>query len=384
MKIRRIIHTSMMALALVACLILGLGEAASAADISVESALDTSELFSDRDLKQTADLADAVYYTVSDGEDIHITAAGVYVLSGSASDVTVYVEAGDEDKVQLVLDGVSIENGDFPCIYVKSADKVFITTAADSSLSVTGAFAADGDTNTDGVIFSRDDLTLNGTAALTISSTDNGVVCKDDLKVTGGTYVIGAASKCFEANDSIRIADGAFVLDAGTDGLHAENDEDDTLGYIYIRGGDFSIDAGDDGIHGTSVVQIDGGTFEISAGEGIEGTYIQFNDGTIYISSWDDGINGAAKSGAYWPTIEINGGYITVVMASGDTDGIDCNGNLIINGGTVDVTGSSTFDYDGTGQYNGGTLIVNGQQVSALPNQMGMGGARGGKGGRWG
>ena len=83
------------------------------------------------------------------------------------------------------------------------------------------------------------------------------------------------------------------------------------------------------------------------------------------------------------PTIEINGGEITVAMGAGDTDGIDSNGNIIVNGGTVSVTGNSTFDYDGTAQYNGGTIIVNGQQVSSIPNSM-MGGGHGGWGGQGG
>ena len=375
MKLNKFLSNSLMALALIAGLILAPGAQALAADeVVFESALDTAELFSERDMEQTADTSDATIYNVSDNQDVRITAGGVYVLRGSASEVTVYVEAGDDDKVQLVLDGVRIENSDFPCVYVTSADKVFITTGADSSLSVTGDFTADGDTNTDGVIFSREDIVLNGTAKLTISSSENGVVSKDDLKVTGGSYDITAASKCFEANDSIRVAGGTFVLNAGTDGLHAENDEDDSVGYIYIADGDFTIEAGDDGIHATSVVQIDGGSFDISAGEGIEGTYIQINGGDIGIASADDGINGAQKSSAYRATVEINGGSITVVMASGDTDGIDCNGDLYINGGVIDVTGQSTFDYDGAGQYNGGTIYLNGQQVTSLPNQMGMGG----------
>ncbi len=394
MKNHKTIKTAALALAVCACAVFAPLTAASAAAETdpAESAavgvvsgglLGGEEIFTERDLTQTADISDAVTYTVKDGADIHITAEGVYVLTGEAENVTVYVEAEDADKVQLVLDGVSITNDGFPCIYVTSADKVFITVSEDSSLSVTGAFTADGETNTDGVIFSRSDLTLNGTAALSISSTDNGVVCKDDLKVTGGTYEITAASKAFEANDSIRISDGAFVIAAGTDGLHAENDEDDTQGYIYIGGGDFTIEAGDDGIHAVSFVQIDGGTFAISAGEGIEATYIQINGGAVSINGRDDGINGAQKSSAYRATIEITGGEITVVMASGDTDGIDCNGDLIITGGTIDVTGQSTFDYDGTGTFTGGTVIVNGQQVTSLPNQMGMGGFGGGRG-RWG
>ncbi len=336
------------------------------------------DLFTARDLSQEADLSEAVTYTVSDGQDIHITSAGVYVLTGTANNVTVYVEDGAEDKVQLVLDGVTVTNTDFPVIYVKSADKVFVTTSADSALTVTGKFATDGSTNTDGVIFSKSDLVLNGTATLTIASTDNGVVCKDDLKITGGTYAIKASSKAVEANDSIRIAGGTLNLTAGTDGLHAENEEEDTLGYIYICGGSLTIQAGDDGIHAASVAQIDSGTLTITAAEGIEATYIQINGGTINISASDDGINAGRKSTAYAVAIVINGGDITVTMGAGDTDGIDSNGNIIVNGGTVRVTGSSTFDYDGTAQYNGGTIFCNGQQVASIPNQMMGGGMMGG------
>ena len=337
------------------------------------------DLFTNRDLEQTADTSDAETITVSNGSDIRITQAGTYVLNGSASGVTVYVEAGDEDKVQLVLDGVSVTNPDFPCIYVVSADKVFITTAADSTLSVTGTFRADGSTNTDGVIFSRDDLVLGGTAALNIVSPDNGVVCKDDLKITGGTYVIQASSKAFEANDSIRIAGGTFRLTAGTDGLHAENKDDNSMGYVFIGGGAFTIQAGDDGIHATSVLQIDDGVLDITAGEGLESTVIQINGGTLNITSTDDGINASRKSSSYTPTVIFNGGEVNVTMGRGDTDGVDSNGNIIVNGGTVSVTGNSTFDYDGTGIINGGTVYANGQLVSSLPNQM-MGG-RGGHGG---
>ncbi|MBQ9900921.1 MAG: carbohydrate-binding domain-containing protein [Clostridia bacterium] len=345
--------------------------------------LSLDNIFTERDLQQTADLSEAKEIALTSGKNVTISKAGVYHVTGSAENVTIIVDAGDEDKVQIVLDGVSITNSDVPCIYVKNADKVFVTLTGSNSLSVTGKFTADGDTNTDGVIFSKDDLTLNGTGSLTVNSTDNGIVGKDDLKITGGAYSITASSKAIEANDSIRIADGSFTVKAGTDGLHAENEDDDSLGYIYIGGGTFSMNVGDDGIHAVSLVQIDGGRFTISAAECVEGTYIRINGGTFDLSGRDDGINAAKKSGAYaTPTVEINGGTLNITMSAGDTDGIDSNGDIIVNGGTISVTGNSTFDYDGAAQFNGGTIYCNGQQVTSIPNQM-MGG-RGGMGGNGG
>ena len=292
--------------------------------------------------------------------------------------MTITVNAGDEDKVQLVLDGVSITNSSKPAVYVVNADKVFVTTASGStnSLSVTGSFTADGTTNTDAVIFSKDDLVINGLGTLIIRSSNNGITSKDDLKVTGGTLHITCSADALEANDSIAIAGGSISINTGKDGLHAENDEDNTVGTIYICGCSLDITAGSDGIQATTVVQIDNGNISISASEGIEGTYVQINGGTINISASDDGINASNKSNAVSTAIEINGGDITVNMGQGDTDGVDSNGNLIINGGTIRVNAQSPFDYDGTAQKNGGTIYVNGTQTDAITNQMmgGMGG----------
>ena len=360
-------------------------EIVTVANTTSDGAIDATDLFSNRDMTQTADLSEAVYYTVSDGQDITITAAGVYVLTGSASEVTVIVEAGDEDKVQLVLDSLSITNQDSPCIYMKNADKVCVTlTNSDNYLSVTGTFTADGDTNTDAVIFSKDDLVLNGLGTVTIKSTDNAITSKDDMKVTGGEWIIDCESDALEANDSIRICDGTITINSCNDGLHSENDDDYTLGYIYICGGTISIEADDDGIHGTTIVQIDGGTIDISAAEGIEGTWVQINGGEISIYSWDDGINAANKSSAYSVCAEFNGGDITISMAQGDTDAIDSNGNIYVNGGTINISAQFAFDFDGYAELNGGTVIVNGQQVYSITNSMmggGMGGFGGGQGG---
>ena len=341
--------------------------------------IDVSDLFSERDLKQTADTTDAETLTVSDGQDISITKEGVYVISGSASNVTISVEVTDEEKVQLVLDGVSITNETKPCIYVKNADKVFVTTTGtESSLSVTGTFVADGETNTDAVIFAKDDLVLNGQGTLNISSTDNAISCKNDLKVTGGTYNISCSHSALEAKDSISVADGTLNITSCVDGLHAENDDDNSTGQIVLLAGTMNIKASDDAIHATTILQVNGGTYDITAAEGLEATVIQINDGQLSISASDDGINAAKKSDSYTPKVEFNGGYTKVVMGAGDTDGVDSNGDIIVNGGTIDVSGQSTFDFDGTGTVNGGTVIENGTETNTLTNQMMGGGMHGG------
>ena len=338
--------------------------------------VNSEDLFSKRDLKQTADLEEAQYITVKDGETISITTEGVYVLTGEAANCTVKIEADKEAKIQLVLDGVSIVNDDFPAIYVVSADKVFITTTEDSenTLSVTGTFKADGYTNTDAVIWSKEDLVLNGKGTLTVTSAKgNGITSKDDLKITGGTLNVTAALDALEANDSIAIYDGNITVNSKKDGLHAENDEDDSLGYIWIGGGTLDVTASDDAIHGTAFVQIDGGTVTVSGAEGIEGTYIQINDGEITVYGTDDGLNGANKSSAYETAIEIAGGTLNVTVGQGDTDAIDSNGNIYVTGGTISITASGSFDYDGSATYTGGTIIVNGQTVNSITNSM-MGG----------
>lgn len=348
-----------------------------------DGVVDTADLFTERDLEQEADLVGATYLSLTSGQDVTISEEGVYVLVGDVEDTTVIVDA-DAAKVQLVLDNVTITNSDWPAIYVKNADKVFVTTTEGSqnTLTVTGAFVADGETNTDAVIFSKDDLVLNGLGTLTISSTGNGITSKDDLKITGGTYAITSTEDAIEANDSIRIADGSVSIATDKDGLHCENDEDDTVGYVYVCGGSLNIDAGDDGIHATTYVQVDGGTLQISGGEAIEATYIQFNGGDTTISAWDDGVNASYKSNSIGdPVIDIRGGNLAVTMAQGDTDALDSNGYIYVSGGTVDINAQFAFDFDYGSQFTGGTIYVNGEQVSEISESMMMGGGMGGPGG---
>ena len=354
----------------------------SKANVTSDGMIDASDIFSDRDLEQTADLTGATEHTLSDNDTYTINKEGVYVISGSANNAQIIVDADSQDKVQIVLKSASVTNTGTPVIYVKSADKVFITTSenTENNLTVSGTFSSDGTTSTDAVIFSKDDITINGLGTLTIKSSDNGISCKDDLKITGGTINIESTSDAIEANDSIAVSDGNISINSGKDGLHSENDDDDSKGYVYICGGSFSINASSDGIQGTTITQIDDGNITIDGSEGIEATCIQINNGTVDIKASDDGINASQKSSQYSCTIEINNGNVSVDMGQGDTDALDSNGSIYINGGTVNITAQSPFDYDTEGKLSGGTVTVNGEQVSELTNQFGgmMGGNQGG------
>ena len=343
---------------------------------SFQPMINTTDLFTQRDLTNTVDKSQATSLSLKNSEDYLIDKEGIYLLSGDYTNTTIIVEVSDNEKVQLVLDGVNITNDNHACIYVENADKLFVTTISNSSLSVTNMFESSND-KIDAVIYSKDDLTLNGIATLTVNSSETAIKCNDDLTITSAEYIINAQKKGIDANNSIAIANGIFTINAKTDGLHAENNDDDSLGYIYIADGTFNINASDDGIHATSVVQIDSGNFTLKAYEAIESTYIQINGGQFNISAYDDGINAARKSSFYSPVIEINYGTIKIVIANGDHDAIDSNGDLIITGGIIDITSNSAFDYDGKCYYSSGTIIVNGQQVDSIPTNN----FNGGKGG---
>jgi len=363
-----------------------------------DAAIDITDMFTKRDLAGNYDESEAVKITLSgktaacnssnvqieDGV-VTIKAAGVYVLSGTLTDGTIVVDAGDDDKVQLVLDGVSIMAADYAAIYAKNADKVFVTLAegAGNSLTVSGDYVQTDDNNVDAVIFAKCDLTLNGTGSLTVKdNTGHGIVSKDDLVVTGGTYTIYSQDHCLNGKDSVRIADGTFNLSCDEDGIHAGND-DQQDGYVYIEGGDINISVGDDALHAEGLLIITGGDIDVSKScEGVEGYKILVTGGDIDVVSSDDGFNAAGGSsgsgynhdgfgggpdmgGVYMDAdsdayIFITGGTINI---NADGDGIDSNGCIGITGGSVYVLGPSdngngAMDYGICAAITGGEIVA--------------------------
>ena len=288
--------------------------------------------FTDRDKSSEYDESSAVKITLNgssavvsgsgvniSGSTVTITSAGTYIISGSLSDGQIVIAASDSDKVQLVLNNAEINCNTSAAVYVKSADKVFVTLPAGTTNSLGGGteYVQTDDNTVDGVIFSKSDLTLNGTGTLNIDADyRHGIVTKDTLCITGGTYVIDAVKTCLAGKDGIKILDGSFTLTAGSKGLNSGNDDDAREGSIYIAGGTFTIKSEDDSIHADGSCIIAGGTYTIAAGddgihanydtvitdgsititdsyEGIEGRRITVSGGTINLTASDDGINAA-------------------------------------------------------------------------------------------
>ena len=363
-----------------------------------DAAIDITDMFTKRDLAGNYDESEAVKITLSgktaacnssnvqieDGV-VTIKVAGVYVLSGTLTDGTIVVDAGDDDKVQLVLDGVSIMAADYAAIYAKNADKVFVTLAegAGNSLTVSGDYVQTDDNNVDAVIFAKCDLTLNGTGSLTVKdNTGHGIVSKDDLVVTGGTYTIYSQDHCLNGKDSVRIADGTFNLSCDEDGIHAGND-DQQDGYVYIEGGDINISVGDDAIHAEGLLIITGGDIDVSKScEGVEGDKILVTGGDIDVISSDDGFNAAGGSsgsgdnhdgfggGPGMGGVDMDADNDAYILITGGTininangDGIDSNGYIGITGGSVHVLGPSdngngAMDYGICAAITGGGIVA--------------------------
>lgn len=319
--------------------------------------------FSNKDTTYDYDESDAT--TIKDSEKtVKITVEGTYVVSGEHESIT--VSAPDTAKVRIILKNATVSNTSGPAIYIEKADKVFITacegtvnTLSDGT-SYTGDFK---DTNVDGAIFSKTDLTLNGEGTLNITGNCKcGVVSKDDLIICGLNLTVKSTGCALEGKDCVKIKDAAITVSAGGDGIRSTNTEKSNKGFVYIETGNIDITSGNDGIQAATVLKAANGSIKITAGGGVTdtkqnfggrnmpgfggktqttddeestkglkaGSLILIDEGSFEVSSKDDAFHSNGD-------IEINGGSFTA--AAGD-DGFHADNNLIINGGSITVSQS--------------------------------------------
>lgn len=298
----------------------------------------------------TVELSDNISETEGvavDGQDVTITKAGTYVLSGELTDGQVIVDVDKEDKVHLVLNGVTITNSKGSAIMVVQADKVITTLEADTTNTLTDGtdyqLAADDEIDPDAAFFSKEDLVINGEGELIVNGNyNNGIRSKDDLVLISGTYTVTAKNNAIKGKDSVQILDGVYTLTTEEgDAIQSNNSDDEEKGFVAIDGGVFTITAGRDGIQAETTanlqaadITIQTGAESISSEESYKGikadVAVLIQSGTYNIDTVDDSLHSDGD-------ITIEGGEFLI---NTEDDGVHADNNLTINGGKLTVSNS--------------------------------------------
>lgn len=301
---------------------------------------------------------------------VTITAAGVYVLSGKFDNGQIIVDVQNKGSVRLVLNGVKINSTDNAPIYIKNSGKTIITlqdgtdnTITDGEKYVLADPSADEPT---AAIFSKSDLTINGTGKLNLRGNyKDGITSKDDLKIIGGNINVYSVDDGLVGRDMVLVKEGTITIEAAGDGIKSTNDTDPLKGFIAFQGGTFDIQAGADGIQAETSILINDGKYTIVSGGGSAKASVKISDnrqgpmgrpgntttssssavesesrkaikassditiagGTFNIDSADDAVHSNN-------TVNIAGGDISII--SGD-DGIHGDSSILIKGGKVDI-----------------------------------------------
>lgn len=359
------------------------------ADSASVNNVSENDMFTDRDKEVGYDESSAVTISFSSSgvvsssdsvsvsnNTVTIKNEGTYIITGTSSNGQIVVDADKKTKVQLVLKNASITCESSAPLYVKQADKVFVTTAKDTenTLASKGEYIQSDDNNIDATIFSKDDITLNGEGKLTVTSEKgHGIVSKNDLKLTSGEYEITAAGHTLTGKDSVRIASGKYTLTSEKDGIHSENTDDTSKGFVYILDGEFTINCKGDGIDAGAYVQIENGDYNITSSNSISSSTdtasvkgiksdgnLTINDGTYNIECDDDALHSNSN-------VTITNGVFNI--SSGD-DGIHADNKTSISGGTINITKS----YEGI---EGNEVEISGGNITLKASDDGINAAGG-------
>ncbi len=268
-----------------------------------------------------------------------ITAAGVYSLKGTLTDGQIYVDTNDDAKVKLYLDGVQIYCADSAPIYVTKSEKetqIILAKGSENRLSdnaartMTEAQAEDNDFAT-AVIYSKDDLQIEGEGALTVEANFNkGIFSRDDLQIRGGALTVTAADDGIRGKDSVEISGGTIKIKCGGDGIRTSNEN---KGDLSISGGDVTVESTGDCLQAVGNLSVSGGSFRLQSGGGYRET-LQQQGGGFFGAGAPNGTSGGASISAKGIKAEKN------IAVSGGTfllncldDALHADENIAVSGG---------------------------------------------------
>ena len=288
-----------------------------------------------------------------EGNVVRITAAGTYRLAGTLDEGQVRVSCTKDQKVALILAGVTVSCTTDAAIYVEEADAVTVTLAEGTENNLTGGVA-----DTGAALYSKADLTLTGLGTLTADGANNAIHGKDDLTVESGVYALTAGNDALKGKDSVTVLGGVFTITAGGDGIQSDNDTESDKGVVTIENGSFAIGAQGDGVAAETALSISGGYFSVTTGGGAAAAPTHTGDQRMQwfgqtTAAADETSRKGLKAGT---ALTVTGGQFALDCYD---DALHSNGDLTVSGGSFSIaTGDDGFHADATLDLSGGTAQI--------------------------
>ncbi len=208
---------------------------------------------------------------IINGSSLTVVSGGSYILTGKLDDGEVIVDAPKTEKVTLILDGVDITSSDGAAIYVKSCDKVVISTKENTQSTLTDGkkyILPAGETKPNACLYSSEDIDFEGNGKLTvIGNYNNGIGSKNDIDIESGAIEVSAPNNAIKGNDSVTISGGSVKITAADDGIKADTEDKAEKGFVSISGGEIEIICDDDAVSAYSYVSITGGRIITKVGD---------------------------------------------------------------------------------------------------------------------
>jgi len=300
-----------------------------------------------------------------DGTTVTISAAGDYTVTGTLNDGRIVVNTGDDPgRVRIVLNNADMTNTQGPVIQVQQAKDLRIYLEKDSQnrlcSGIEGMVSPEGTDSNGAVIFSEDDMDIEGEGALQIFGyINNGITGKDDVDINSGNISIYAANNGIKGSESVDIKGGSITITAGNDGIKSSSANKAGKGYIHISAGNLVVNCSGDGIAAETELTIDGGNISVTTSGDAElssckalkaKTALTVNGGVITLTSADHAIHSAAG-------LTINGGVIGIV--SDTAKGIAAHGDMNLVGGSITVNvGDDGIETEGCISISGGSYSI--------------------------